>query len=298
MQSRRELMSREVRSFRLLLVLLGLALCVPPADGWAAEAAGRVVTVWNAGCSGGTRNWWDNMVRDWYDAITNNEPIFGHGPQAYTREGLQVNGGIVDSDFVDASIVAFGNDAAPGRPDDVDAFMVGLHGIDYSVNGRWLGRVRVDEAGSGNCNAYQAHIELGDGDLEFLHLSSCFSMDKEDWWSEWNASFDGLHQIDGFHGLMWIGSSLVDDYGDFADDAFWTGISSAWLDNMYRPNVNSNFDQCPVARNVGSSSADSVTRMSFERYNFIFPDPPGPGQNRNHRARYIKGCDPKSKGAL
>ncbi|MGD8395168.1 MAG: DUF6345 domain-containing protein [Candidatus Eiseniibacteriota bacterium] len=289
---------RSIPPAACLPALLLMMVVVQPDGALAADASCRVITVWNAQCSGGTRYWWDNMVIEWYDAITDGSYIFGHGPQAYGRRGSKINGAIVDSDFTDASVVSWGNDAAYGRPDAADAYMIGLHGIDYSVNGRWLARVRVDESGSGNCNSYQRHMQFGDFDLEFLHLSSCFSMDSQDWWSEWNGSFDGAHQIDGFHGIMWIGSGRVGDYRDFADDAFWTSISSAWLDNMYDNNASNGYDQCPVARNVGSNSADSSIRMSFERYNLVFSDPPGLGTPRNHRVRYIQGCDPKGKGAL
>jgi hypothetical protein len=281
-----------------LIVGLGAAACLAPTDAMARDAAGRVVTRWDAGCSGGARSWWDDMVRDWYDAISDAHPIFGHGTQAYGRDGLTVNANIVDSDFVDADAVWWGDDDDPGRPDAVDAFMVGLHGVEHSPTQRWMGRVRVDEPGGGNCNAYQGFMQFGDGDLEFLHLSSCFSMDREDWWADWSRSMDGVHQIDGFHGLMWIGDGLVDDYGDFADDAFWVGMASAWIDNMYQPEVSGSFDQCPVARNVGLTSGESSVRMSFERYNSVFPDPPRLGESRRHRVRYVKGCDPQAKGPL
>jgi hypothetical protein len=242
------------------------------------------------------------MVRAWYDALTDAAPVFGHGSQAYVREGLQVNGNIVDSDFVDASVVSFGNDGAADRPDAVDAFMIGLHGGEiwglFGGASRWGGRVRVDEPGLGNCNAYQGTMRFGNGDLEFLHLSSCFGMDREDWWPEWSDSFEGVHQIDGFHGVMWIGSDLVDEYEDFADDAFHTGIASAWIDHHYVPDASGPFDQCPVARSLGVNSADAVLRLSLERYNSVFPDPPGSGESRRHRARYVRNCDPKGKGAL
>ncbi len=280
------------------ILLVGVTLCLAPAGASSREASGRVITRWDAGCSGGTRLWWDDMVREWYDAISDGSVIFGHGSQAYGRAGLKVNGTIVDSDFVDANAVWWGNDGGSGRPDAVDAFMLGMHGVEQSPTQRWMGRVRVDEPGWGNCNAYQAAMQFGDGDLEFLHLSSCLSMDREDWWSDWSRSFDGAHQIDGFHGLMWIGSGLVDDYGDFADDAFWVSMSSAWIDNMYRPEVSGSFDQCPVARNVGVTSGDASLRMSYERYNLVFPDPPGLGQSRRHRVRYVSGCDPQAKGPL
>jgi hypothetical protein len=286
---------------RTTVLLFGVFLAIAPRAGWARDAAGRVITTWNGGCSGSTRGWWDNMIRDWYEAISNATPVFGHGAQAYGRVGLQVDGTIEDGDFTDAGVVSFGNDHTGPRPDGVDAFMLGLHGLEIGglfQTPRWAGRVRVDEPGAGNCNAFQGHMRFGNSDCEFLHLSSCYSLNKDDWSPHWGLSFEGVHQIDGFHGIMWIGQDLVDDYGDFANDAFWTGVSSAWIDNLYAPDVSQSYDQCPVAENVGINSADAVLRMSLERYNNVFPDPPGSGEPRRFRVRYVAGCDPKGKGAL
>ena len=262
------------------------------------EAKMRVITTWNAGCSGATRSSWDNMVDGWYDEITNDLFIpIGHGPYAWARSGRQGNGTIVDSDFADCGTYAWGNDC--NRTDSADALMVGLHGGNSSGNHQWYGKVRIDEAGTGNCYAWQGHMEFGDLDLEFLHLSSCVSIDREDWWPEWSSSFDGLHQVDGFHGIMWIYSGYVSRYRDFADDSFWMSIADAWLDDLYVNNANDSYDQCPVARNVGINSSDTLVRMCYERYNNVFAaDPPGLGTSRSHRARYIRGCDPKGGDPL
>ena len=275
------------------LALLGAAVSLflgTAADAQEREAKMIAITTWDAGCSGSTRSSWDNMADAWYNEITG----FWLLPQwSWTKSGRRVNGSIVESDFVDCGSHAWGNDC--NRTDDADAVLVALHGGNASDNHRWFGVVRVDEAGTGDCLAWQGRMEFGDGDMEFLLLSSCYSMDREDWWSEWNS----LHQIDGFHGLMWIYSWLPDYYEDFAFDAFFVGMADAWLDNLYIPDINNGYDQCPVARNVGVNSSDSLTRMNLERYSFVFNDPPGlNASSRNHRARYIVGCDPKGKEAL
>ena len=286
-------------------LLLGGTL-FPYGSGIAADDAStkevmvRVVTKWDApwyeNCSGSQRDWWDDMAQAWYNAITNaNAAPNGHGAAAWTAIEFKHNGSIVDSDFVDTEIW-WGNDS--NKIDKVDACMIALHGGNDLWNHRWYGRVRKDENGFGNCNAYQGDIELGDEDLEFLHLSSCYSMDEEDWWDEWNSTFDHLHQIDGFHGEMWIGASYPARYKDFADDAFWMSIADSWIDNLYVNDASGTDDECPVARNVGSNANDSLTRMNNERYNNVLTDPPGNGSARNHRVRYVVGCDPKGKGAL
>jgi hypothetical protein len=228
------------------------------------------------------------MIDAWYQQLTNHS---WYPSWSWNAFGRRVDDTLVDSDFADCSL-SWGNDCS--NTDNCDALMVGLHGGNTSDDHRWMGYVRVDETGIGNCFADQANQIFGNTDLEFLHLSSCVSMDQEDWWNEWNSSFDGLHQVDGFHGVMWIHSWLPDYYADFAADAVWISIADAFIDNLYINNISDSYDQCPVARNVGSDSSDSRDRMDNERYNNVFPtDPPGLGVSRNHRARYILGCDPK-----
>ena len=287
---------------RPALPLLGLLLCVPiqalGEDSNPKEARMCVITNWDADCDGSQRNSWDNMVYGWYHGITDDLPVVhgGHGAAAWVPSGSMVNDDVLDDRFVDESSYDWGRDNS--FVDSGDAVMVGLHGLDSPDDHRWCGRVLWNPSGPGNCNANQGHIELGDNDLEFLLLSSCNSMDRDDWWPNWNSSFDGLHQVDGFHGIMWINSSYAGRYRSFANDAFWISIADAWLDYLYIHHANNSHDQCPVARNVGTNGTNSLSRMNHERFNNVYSDPPGLGSPRNHRVRYIKGCDPKGKGAL
>lgn len=262
------------------------------------EAVVRAISKWNAGCDGGQRDSWDDMARAWYDEITDDDGSpWGHGSKAWTRDGFYHNGDIVDSDFTDPDVVSWGRDYLADRADECDVMMVALHGGNASDN-RWTGRVRVNESGDGNCDTYQGHIVLGEAgsDLEFLHLSSCFSMDQEDWWPNWSSTFKGVHQIDGFHGIMWISGWRCDDYEDFADDAFDVSIAEAWYDNLYDTDIgDGNWDQCPVARGAGTSQANLWSRMDNEEYDNVFSDPTNPTW---HGVIYIAGCDPKGKLAL
>jgi hypothetical protein len=284
---------------------LALGALVLSAGGAAAlEAKMYAVTTWDGGCGGSTRSSWDDMVRAWYDDITDDGWEFlgwcmaGHCNDAYSRDGSRVNGSIVNSLFADATKVAFGND--PGNLDDGDAVMIGVHGADVS-NG-WSGSMRVNEAGDGDCSIRTAEMEIGDTDLEFLHLSSCNSMD-DNMWGNWEKSMARAHQVDGFHGLMWIGSGLVDDYRDFSDDAFGGPISDAWLDNMYYSNAfgSNNDDQCPVAFAVGTNGDDAMFRLHNERYNNVFSDPPHSGSTGSGTiwaATYISGCNPAGEDTI
>ncbi len=286
------------------LLIPACLLCGPAGKATAAddvdekEAAIYVVTRWDQDCDADRRSEWDDMVEAWFNEIGNDGALpGGHGADAWTMAGWNINGHAFDSDFVDPDNEAWGDDI--NHADVVDALMIGLHGGNDDGNHRWHGVLRYDEAGAGNCYIYQGHMELGDGDLEFLHLSSCFSMDREDWWNEWNSTFDGLHQIDGFHGIMWISEDYAGRYRHFADDSFWIGMADSWLDHLYITHwYVSNRDQCPVARVVGSDAQNSLFRMNSERYNFVLDDPEGLGQSRHHRARYIRGCNPRGKEAL
>lgn len=271
----------------------------------ALEAKMYAVTTWNAGCSGSTRSSWDDMADAWYDDITNAGTniwgwcISGHCSDAYSRDGRMVNGNMVNSYFADATRVSFGNDGP--HLDDGDAVLVAMHGAD--VNNGWSGSLRVDEAGSGDCKIRTAEMEIGDSDLEFLHLSSCHSMD-DNMWGNWEKSMAHAHQIDGFHGLMWIGSGLVSDYADFSDDAFGGSIADAWLDNLYYNNAfgtGNVDDQCPVAFAVGSNATDAQTRLLNERYDYVYSDPPHStttGAGTIWATTYIAGCDPQDENTI
>jgi hypothetical protein len=271
----------------------------------ALEAKMYAVTTWDAGCSGGTRSSWDDMVRAWYNETTNAGTSFfgwcisGHCGDAYTKAGSLVDGNVVNSYFADASRVAWGKDIT--HLDGADAVMIGLHGSD--VNNGWSGSMRVNEAGDGDCSTRTAEMEIGDTDLEFLHLSSCQSM-EDNQWSTWEKSMAGAHQVDGFHGLMWIGTGLIGDYEDFGDDAFGGAISDAWIDNHYYSNsfgTNNQDDQCPVAFAVGSSANDVLHRLSTERYNHVYSDPPKSGLTGSGTiwaATYIAGCDPQGEDTI
>lgn len=276
--------------------VMAASVLLPQPAGARYEAKMYAITVWNAGCAGGTRNAWDDMVDAWYDEITDTGfSIFGwclsgHCGDAFSRDGSVVNGSIANSWFADANVVAWGNDTP--RLDDGDAVMIGTHGADSA--GVWQGTMRINEAGGGDCNLRRDEMEIGDSDLEFLHLSSCNSMDANQW-SNWWRAFDRAHQVDGFHGFMWIGSGLISNYRNFADDAFSSAISDAWLDNHYVPNISGSDDQCPVAYAVGANQADATNRLFNERYDNVFSDPGSIGW---WHVTYIAGCDPANESAL
>jgi hypothetical protein len=262
----------------------------------------RAVSMWDypAGskhCDGSARPSWDGMAMGWYYDLTNGYPApNGHGSRAWWRDGTQRDGYIVDSQFVDPDLQSWGKDYMDDKADEPDALMVTMHGGN-AFDGRWIGTVRVNEYGDdgtlNNCGAYQGHMEFGDTDLEFLHLSSCTSMDQDDWYPNWASSFKGVHQIDGFHGIMYINEGYIDDYRDFSDDAFDTSIGISWVENLYDFR-SAGQNQCPVALGAGvgaNGQSSAWDRLVHERYDNVYADPTTPTW---YGVVWVGGCDPKS----
>lgn len=254
------------------------------------EARVIVVTKWDASCDASNRTSLDNMLNGWYGEIADSH----HGSKAWVKDGFQKNGDIVDSEFITA-LINWGEDSGIGHVDDVDAIFVGLHGThDDNSYAPWDACVRVDESGSGDCYAYQGDMQLGDFDLEFLHLWSCHSMcdhDEPSAAGNWKSTFKGLHQVNGFYGLSWSSLTYVGECSGFADDAFDVSITDAWKDNTYSDGFwTSGYDHCPVSMVAGSSESDACSRASNEEYDYVYSDVDSPSY---FYYVSIGGCDPK-----
>jgi hypothetical protein len=264
------------------LAALALALGAAASRANHLEAKMYGVDNWDQDCSGNSLNW-SAQVDRWYNEIED------HG--WFHKDGRFVDS-LMDRDpFCDPDSGA-ANCGDYYRIDDGDAVMLFMHGSDSGAH--WRGLLRfdggfpdcfIDAPESGTDNGGGAELYVGDVDMEFLHLSSCNSMDDDNVTNMWRlmrdpvdspASGKRLHQLTGFHGCMWIGPGWRDDYEDFADDAFSTSIKEAWLDNMYRADVgDDDLEQCPVAMAIGTSSTDCFNRIDNERYNNVFGDPAG-----------------------
>jgi hypothetical protein len=259
------------------------------------------------GCGGAglDRPAWDDMVKAWYDAMTEANWVDmglyricrGGAPceDLYSKGGSQVNH-LHSTPFVDRSLFDWGRDHLD--LDNADAVMVAWHGqrrllADGSYTYQGLMNYELNNEGM-DCQLFGNQMLIGNTDLEFLHFSSCHSLTRS-LWPYWWQSFAGAHQITGFHGSMNVGASRVDEYQDFAVEAFYSTIADAWLDNHYLPDLSPGVDQCPVAYAVGADEADFLERISTERYNLVQRRPSG---SDYWGAMWIYGCDPDGEEPL
>jgi hypothetical protein len=255
------------------------------------EAKMFAITHWTDECSGGSRPSWDNMANAWYDEITS------HG--VFNKDGQYINGSMSLRRFCDVNSSEPDGCVDGSYVDDADAAIIALHGGDS--NNHWRGSMRVkDEINECKVDAAEGagsdDLFVGDQDLEFLHLSSCHSMDDDNI-NFVNQSFRDstspgsgarLHQMNGFHGVMYINLLYTGDYRDFAEDAHDVPIHAAWLDNMYKYPVGWFQEVCPVSYAIGSSPADATNRLLTERYTNIHSDPSSSGA---WAYSFYEGCD-------
>lgn len=294
-----------------LRLLLAVVLAVLASPAWAAsEAKMYVVTNLNLGnfgvpgyCTGKSISEWDDMLDGWYDAIDD----FG----VFFKDGKQVDGAFTRSLLCDPDAIPGCSDTV--NLDDADAAIIGLHGSDSGNH--WRGTLRHDgtPAANSDCTIDAAEtgsgeMFVGDTDLEYLHLSSCNSMDDDNlsetrrWFHDpVDSPVNGqrLHMATGFHGFMWISSGYADDYEDFA----WGGhilLGSAWMDEMYGWGINFAYEQCPVAYSVGSSLNNCVNRLTAEGYQNVI-DPAlktDPSSINYWCVKFFDGCSPKGELAF
>ncbi len=287
------------------LIAFGLVL---PASGMAMDvkvfAIGDFVPSGSGGCGGGDRSHWPDMVDHWYDEM---------GSKGHTKDGQYTNGSMTIQRFCDPDWTSGCRDYL--YADNADAFMIATHGSDNgdhwagTMRYPWNSHCKLDAGGSAD------DMWVGSVNAEFIHLSSCYSADDDNLSGIRNMMYDPVdtpvngrraHQVDGFHGLMWIGSSFDNNYEDFADDAHSMAIARSWVSNLYDDTIDCAWydpfnwfdtcdEQCPVAYTIGSTGDDALTRLLNERYNYIYSDPSG---HSGYAWRYIVNCDPQGESSF
>src|SRR5262249_44510071 len=153
------------------------------------------VVTWSASCPGASRDWWDDMCMTWRQRL---------GSKGWSQWKRNYSDVIV-SRYVDPAIDVWGFDNASSGFDHGTASLLCTHG-GYDNVGWWGLMQRVDH---GECGANVNQLSYGaatGGTSRLLQLSSCNSMrwDKVNAW--FGPAVGGVHQVAGFHGLMYIGS--------------------------------------------------------------------------------------------
>lgn len=264
---------------------LALGLAAPPATALEVKAfaIGDFVPTASGGCGGGDRGTWRTMVDAWYDHMD----VHGH-----TKDGQFNDGNMTLQRFCDPD--TFNANCDDDKfVDEADAAMIATHGSDRGDH--WGGTMRAPYQSQCRVEAggTATHMHVGDVDLEFLHLSSCNSMDDDYLFANpgnrgpreaLTDPVDGgfAHLITGFHGVMYIRSKYVDDYEDFAHDAHAVGMAYAWVVNHAYFDGECDEDGvcqdiCPVAVSQGQSATRAWNGIQYERYNNVYSDPTGNG---------------------
>jgi hypothetical protein len=288
----------------------GLALSTALSTALALKVDMYAIGNWSGGnCAPGdtdaNRGSWPGMANAWYDWMG----IMGH-----QKTGKFVDGNMTVKRFCDPSV-------NPGCQDHIyidwpDAAIIAAHG--YNAGDRWGALMR--NSALGTCSTVMGggvgggNMLFGDGNLKFLHASSCLSL-NDSYFSGMRAAMKetgaakGLHVMTGFHGLMWISSSFNGDYAATAINGHAQSVARAWTGAHYKSNrfdcaAHDPFnwfgtcqDQCPTAMTVGPTAASALNRLLNERYNnsAAFGAPSG-------RAYYAwmgyPGCNPSGENGF
>lgn len=249
-------MSQRTLSCLRSLGALGALLCLlSPAD--AREARSSAVVTWDADCSGSERLEWDDMCKNWRTRLGSK----GYG--TWKRNYSQV---YLDR-YVDPSISAWGFDnSAQSGFDGGDAALLCTHG--GRNDDGWWGLMHTKSQGECGANVYQWEVGVaGGGQTKFLGLSSCNSMRWSKTGKWFNPAKGGVHSVNGFHGLMYIGGGYIDEYADQVDDAYAGGqsVSEAWVDNMHHDPIIGH-TICPVSMAFGNGKSAAMSRLFNETY--------------------------------
>ncbi len=273
-------------------------------------AIGDFVPGSSGGCGGGDRTSWPGMASAWW----NHMGVHGHyrGPAGNTYQ--YINGDMRIRRFCDPTYDADCRDsqsAFPSGVDWMDAAIIATHGSDSGDH--WAGTMRWPDAAIGDsCDldggGSSAEMRVGDAFIEFMHISSCYSADDDNLTGIVTAMDKGTgaraHLWTGFHGLMWISSSFNGDYSDVAHDGHSTSVANAWVTNLYRPGefdcawydpfnwFGTCQDQCPIAFAISNTGGNALSRLTTERYNNVYSDPPG---SNGYAYMYYSGCDPSGE---
>ena len=276
-------MQNKIKKIIYLSCLCTIATAFQADNAIAASARSSSVTDWG-NCGGGSRSWWDDMCMRWRKTM---------GTKGW-RQWASNYGNVTIERYVDPDMAPWGNDKF--NWDGGDAALICTHGS-TNANTGWAGRMHHQSNGECDLDSNQMKIGKfnGNGNTRFMHLSSCNSGRYEHRLNWFTAAQGRVHVIMGFHGLMYIGSSYVDEYGYLANNGFGKGVGKVWMDEMYHEDhwYNGWKNLCPMSFGFGNSRANARYAHN-EKYNDNWRDQTPRWMN----TRYYKGCDPDGAQAL
>lgn len=249
------------------------------------QARSFAITKWDGNCGGGQRDWWDDMCMAWRHKM---------GDKGW--EQWWNNFSLVRAQkFADNSRVAWGADDNWNGMDAGEAAIICTHGGHSAATG-WSGSMHTDDGNGCSINTTQMNVgPASGGNLRFLHLSSCNSINWNELGMWWGPAAGRVHVITGFHGYMWIGSGYVDEYRELADHGFTSGVARVWMDKMHHVDhwYNSWETVCPIALGFGENAAQSSNALN-EKYNDRWPDRAAGSMTYT----WWSGCDPDGADKL
>lgn len=276
-------MQKKIRILIYLSCLCSVGLSMSPQSAQAASARSSSITTWGD-CGGGTRDWWDDMCMRWRQTM---------GARGWSQWWRNFELVTIER-YVDPDMATWGNDK--NNIDGGDAALICLHGASNAGSG-WAGTMHHRSNGECNLDANQMIIGKanGNGNLRFLQLSSCNSGRFEHRLNWFTAAQGRVHEIMGFHGWMYIGSSYVDEYGYVANNGFGKGVGKVWMDETYHEDhwYNSWKNICPMSFGFGNTQATAQNAHN-EGYNDNWVDRAPNWMS----TRYYKGCSPDGAGPL
>lgn len=305
-----------MRSIRKLLVppilISGLAIALPAfavssLKYYAIETFTKLCGGGKDGKAATTLDDAHNSLQAWYDQVRDDEKWSGAGflqSDGVTAEKLydKSRGYSWAADHLHADL-------------DAHAFALFTHGNteDDPDDGkccipRFLMRPRPEKPEE--CRARLNQTKFGNGDMRYLHIQACNSMDDDTvrkWRKYWgvdeNRTGAGLRIATGFHGYSW--SPAEDQWDDFGDDLRDNKVYHAWKDNFYLRSFmryemeerDALIDQCPVGVSVGTTSKTAKNRVVKVRYTTEKQknDIVGSTGNDHQWAASIKGCLPANE---
>ena len=272
-----------LRKMILLLCLSLLSQLVMSESSHASSARSSSITVWGD-CGGGTRDWWDDMCMKWRKTM---------GSKGWSQWWRNYELVTIER-YVDPDLASWGGDKY--NIDAGDAAVICTHGSSSPTTG-WSGTMHHRSNGECGLDSNQMLIgpNNGNGNLRFLHLSSCNSGRFDHRLNWFGPASARVHVITGFHGYMYIGSQYVDEYGDLANRGFGTGVGKVWMEEMYHEDhwYNSYANICPMSFGFGDTQSAGQNAQN-ERYNSDWSDKAANWMN----TRYYQGCDPSGGSAL